>query len=668
MITSGEIKLRIPSVDVSVTSFTHPIRILSYDNDTELKVTGEGGRLVVTNGTIEIGGEDDEDDFDDSLEVEDGAELVVGLLRILDGGQFTGGVGSASISAEVRNTGGTIDPSGLEPGLLTLTGNYSALPQDSTDPNMKGTVLFTFDETTPSPYTYDQIAITGSAQLGGVLGLQFKNNYVTSIGDIFGVISASSMTGTFDTVWSTGLPSNQYCAWLPTAGIRGTGGASVGGGNPITFATPASTALSGEPSGFAVADFDGLNGLDVALIIPDSDPLIAGSISILLNNGVLGGVWQGFTTSTSIPVGVHPVDIELADFDRDGDVDIVVANFSDASITALFNDGSALFTPTTLTTSTGPLTIAIGNYVKDGSLNSDIAVGCTSSQPVMNVFHNQSSPGLIGPSFNMINSFSIPNPGTILPGDVNTDKDIDYIVLNALGNTITIRSGDGTGDVIPLPPGLPSGITLPSGSGAISQLYSDLNQDGLNDLITVNHTGGSVSILRGTGSTLDIPSTIPVGSFPEALATGDFDNDGDNDVVVSVIGASSMVRELLIARNDTSSPSTIVLTDVSTPQASGFVPTYVQTGDFDGDGLADIVSVTEVVQLTGHVNPALTLMLNTTSPNCPEDFDGNGSVAVADLLTLIAAWGNTSGAEDLNGDGIVNVADLLILIAAWGAC
>lgn len=668
-ITSGEIKLRIPNIDLTATSFSNPIRFLSFGNDSELKISGEGGRLILTNGTVQIGGEhEDDDDFDDFLEVDDGAELVVGMLRILDGGQFVGGIGNANITAEVRNTGGEIDPSGIEPGLLNITGDYSSIPQDETDSINKGSMVFTFDETTSSIYTHDQISISGTAQLGGVLGLQFDNNFATAEGDIFGILTAGTLNGTFDTVWSTGLPANQFCSWLTTSGVRGTGGANIGGGNPITFDAPTSTALPRDPTGIVLADFDGMNGVDIAMSIPDADSAVAGTISILLNNGVIGGVWQGFTPSPPITVGVNPSDVNAGDLDGDGDIDLVVANFTDNTISTLFNNGNASFAGTTYFTGYGPTSIAIANYVKDGLLLDDIAVGCSSAVSTISVLQNQSVPGLVGSSFFWMNNISIPTPVDILPGDVNNDKDFDYIVLSSIGDSVSVYEGDGSGDVIPQNVGFAVVTDLPSSSTPLGQEYRDLNNDGFEDLITVNNGDGSISILRSTGSAFDVPSTVPVGTFPEALTMSDLDNDGDVDVVVSVIGASSMVRELLIARNDTSTPTTIVLTDIGTPQASGFVPTYVETGDINGDGLQDIISITEIVQLTGHVNPAVTVLFNTTTAYCPADVDGDGTVAVADLLTLIAAWGNTSGAEDLNGDGIVNVADLLILIAAWGAC
>ena len=55
--------------------------------------------------------------------------------------------------------------------------------------------------------------------------------------------------------------------------------------------------------------------------------------------------------------------------------------------------------------------------------------------------------------------------------------------------------------------------------------------------------------------------------------------------------------------------------------------------------------------------------------DCPADINGDGSVNVSDLLSLIAAWGDCNGCvEDIDGSGVVDVSDLLTVIAAWGAC
>jgi len=52
---------------------------------------------------------------------------------------------------------------------------------------------------------------------------------------------------------------------------------------------------------------------------------------------------------------------------------------------------------------------------------------------------------------------------------------------------------------------------------------------------------------------------------------------------------------------------------------------------------------------------------------CPADIDGDGSVDVDDIGTIISEWSG-SGRPDLNGDSIVDVNDLIQLLSAWGPC
>jgi hypothetical protein len=69
----------------------------------------------------------------------------------------------------------------------------------------------------------------------------------------------------------------------------------------------------------------------------------------------------------------------------------------------------------------------------------------------------------------------------------------------------------------------------------------------------------------------------------------------------------------------------------------------------------------ESVDTPGSENPAC--------PNdCPEDLDGDGQVAVSDILLLIGGWGGNDSTQDLDGNGVVGVGDLLLIIAAWGPC
>ena len=55
-------------------------------------------------------------------------------------------------------------------------------------------------------------------------------------------------------------------------------------------------------------------------------------------------------------------------------------------------------------------------------------------------------------------------------------------------------------------------------------------------------------------------------------------------------------------------------------------------------------------------------------PNhCPTDLDGSGDSGFSDLLTVLAAFGQTADG-DTNGDGLTDFADLLDVLAAFGPC
>jgi hypothetical protein len=66
------------------------------------------------------------------------------------------------------------------------------------------------------------------------------------------------------------------------------------------------------------------------------------------------------------------------------------------------------------------------------------------------------------------------------------------------------------------------------------------------------------------------------------------------------------------------------------------------------------------------------MVLKVDINTCPGDIappGGDGATGIADLLLVIANWGQGSGnIADLNDDGSVGIADLLAVIALWGAC
>lgn len=569
---------------------------------------------------------------------------------------------TGTVLGNVTNEGGILSTSGSAIGEMNFVGALLNQVDGNTTGRLIGSLPFDIAGRDPG-VTYDHLNVSSAADMTCSIDLRWNENFTPLVGDSFDIMSVGSSTGHPTVVYNSGLPSDLTTRWITPTGLRGGTDVIIETTGPILFDAGETTAISsGTPNDIVVADLNNDGYPDVAMSVPAIGG-VAGSIIIHWNDGMVGGVWQGFTEDTPITVGVDPMDIEVGDFNGDGTAnDLVVANNGDDDVSILDNDNTGSFTKTDVSTDVGPLYIAIGEYVEDALVLDDIVVACSSFKA--SVLTNASSFRGRAISFTHTNSINIPSPGDIKPGDVNHDKDLDFVILDVASEEVRVLEGTGNGTT---PPMFVVGSPLPSGSAPVQLAFSDLDRDGINDAITVNEGTGSLSVLLGDGSDLGNTSSFTVGTSPLSMAIHDFDNDGDDDLIVSLIGDVSGNRELQLIRNDTS--TTIVLS-AGDAFSSGIEPILVNAGDFDQDGLQDVVSITDLNPLVGQNSPAITVNFNRTAVvvACPSDIDGSGTVDVDDLLLVIGAWGTASSDEDIDNNGTVDVDDLLILISAWGPC
>ncbi len=102
-----------------------------------------------------------------------------------------------------------------------------------------------------------------------------------------------------------------------------------------TFGSPVPYAAGDWPTAVAPGDFDGDGLPDLAVINNESN-----DVSILLNDPNAPGT---FLAQITYPVGSRPEEVVAADLDRDGDLDLAVANRADNDVSVLLNDGGASF-------------------------------------------------------------------------------------------------------------------------------------------------------------------------------------------------------------------------------------------------------------------------------------------------------------------------------------
>jgi hypothetical protein len=170
--------------------------------------------------------------------------------------------------------------------------------------------------------------------------------------------------------------------------------------------------------------------------------------------------------------------------------------------------------------------------------------------------------------------------GGIATGDFDGDGKTDVAI--AMGDnrgSVLVLRGLGTGAFAApmiLPPMSPSpGI----GDGTSALAVGDVNGDGRDDIIVACFLLSNQLIVRlSTGSGFADPVAIPLPS-PVDVALGDLDGDGKLDVVASNIDKGMV--SLLRGKGDGTFEW-----PVNVPM--GPEPVSLAVADFDGDGLADI--------------------------------------------------------------------------------
>ncbi len=177
-------------------------------------------------------------------------------------------------------------------------------------------------------------------------------------------------------------------------------------------------------------------------------------------------------------------------------------------------------------------------------------------------------------------------------------KPVSFFVGDRYPIDLGLLSSDLTSTTAAAAQALLSGLTLPrtdydTGNGPVSVAIADFNRDGFPDLAVANQTDGTISILLGNGdgtfgaqTVITIPAvTTSAGTINaslSAIATGDFNNDGNVDIAVTDFANN---RVMILLGNGAGGFQAPV------PYATGSNPVALLAQDFDGDGQPDLAVV-----------------------------------------------------------------------------
>jgi Flp pilus assembly protein TadD len=249
------------------------------------------------------------------------------------------------------------------------------------------------------------------------------------------------------------------------------------------------------------------------------------------------GRFTNASATPGFPAAFRGAAAALVDLDHDGDLDAVVAD-SGGHVLVLRNNGNLTFTDISEQAGISSTAAVSGIVPTDVDNHRDVDVVIAGARG-LSVFLNHRD----GTFADAASTLGLANPGpvsTIAVGDVNKDGFPDFFFGRADGEgAFALSDGRGQYTVRPAPA---------STRSAVAAQFVDYDNDGLLDLAVLGSSG--VTLLRNAGGAwIDVSATAipaewrsgPPATRVTALAVGDIDGDGDDDLVVREAGGGLSV-------------------------------------------------------------------------------------------------------------------------------
>jgi hypothetical protein len=531
--------------------------------------------------------------------------------------------------------------SNLSPALAAIGSSVTITGANFGSTQGSSTVSFNGVSGLPTSWTSSSIVV--SVPPGATTGLVTTNVAgAQSAGALLVAVSAggpyaySLAAGDFDNSRNPDLAIVNRC--LSTSDCT-SGSVDVFLGNGNGTFKPAVTYPTGgiESVAASVGDFNGDGAQDLAVVNNCATGVCAsGEVSVLLGHG--NGTFQ---PPLSFPSGGYQsLGIATGDFNGDRILDMAIANncadsscASGGTVTVLMGKGDGTFKPAVSYASggQGASSVVVGDFNRDGLLDIVVANdcasgGCSSGGSVGILLGNRDG------TFKPAVTYASGGQGaySLVVADFNNDGIADLAVVNdcadsacATGGSVGVLLGNGDGTFQPP-------IVSPSGGiYAYSLAVGDFNSDGHADLAVTNEydngggsNGGSVSVLLGNGDgTFQSPlSNDSRGTNPFSVVAANFNTNGSIDLAVAnsclpALNCAEGVITVLAGNGDGTFGQLAGYTALTaTGQSSGLAPPHHQVSlSWDASPSVNGYNIYRSTQLGGpftKINPVMDVNTN----------------------------------------------------------
>ena len=340
----------------------------------------------------------------------------------------------------------------------------------------------------------------------------------------------------------------------------------------LPFNPAVNYAVGDDPQAMAVGDFN-----------RDGNPDLVTANYLDNNVSVVLGVGNGvFAAAVNYDVGHNPISVAVADFNLDGKPDVAVANFGSNTVSILLGIGDGTFNaPVNNPVGGFPRAVAVGDFNRDGK--PDLAVA--------NYFIDDVSvllgvgDGTLGAAVN----YAVGNhPYSVAVADFNRDGKPDLAVANSESSNVSVLLGVGDGT-------FGAAVNYTAGTNPSSVAVGDFNLDGKPDLAVANGLSNDVSVMLGVGDgTFGASVNYTAGIEPASVAVDDFNCDGKPDLAV----ANVLSNDVSVMLGDGNG---VFAAAVNYPVGTG--PVSVVVGDFNLDCAPDLA--------TANSDDNVSILLNT---------------------------------------------------------